>query len=311
MLPEEADRLPPVLRVLLEAELRAGNRVAEVGHAFPAAPIGAWFLLERPLLTRARASGGGIDYYYRNHPRYSGEITDATRHFFLLEPPGEPAPTPASHSRDNVAHEPPAQRAPVSSGLVARFKASRNLDYEKWREGTGYDLEAIAQATPQERREMERSILAAGIQGWRDVEALVTLGSAKSRAALRKALRAGSAEVKMAILRRAPDLVSASARTRCLCDALRTADFFEGLSEALQEAQIHHPPAVIAELFRGLEDRPGGIAVHFAALLYFLHGKTSDPFDWNHRPFFLTFHTEDRAERAAAVKELRRRLAEP
>jgi hypothetical protein len=86
--------MPPVLRALLEAELAAGNEIAEVGHSFPAPPAGAYFRLTKPLQTHVSASDRDIDYYNRNGSNYSGEITDAKRFFFLLEPPRPPAPLP-------------------------------------------------------------------------------------------------------------------------------------------------------------------------------------------------------------------------
>ena len=57
--------LPPILRALLDAELAAGNTIVEVGHSFPAPPVGAYFKLARPVTTRVRASGDGVDFYDR------------------------------------------------------------------------------------------------------------------------------------------------------------------------------------------------------------------------------------------------------
>jgi hypothetical protein len=70
------------------------------------------------------------------------------------------------------------------------------------------------------------------------------------------------------------------------------------------EAEEFHPPGVVETLFRGALNRDGEAAVHFAALLFFLHGKADEPFDWNHRPFFLRFNTDDRKERIAVFREL-------
>jgi len=72
----------------------------------------------------------------------------------------------------------------------------------------------------------------------------------------------------------------------------------------LLQVEEHHPPPVIEALFRGALVRKGDIAVHFAAMLMFLHGRAAEAFDWDQRPFYLTFHTEDPAERAAAFREL-------
>ena len=39
----EADKLPPELRAILDAELAAGNTIAETGSRFPAPPAGNVF----------------------------------------------------------------------------------------------------------------------------------------------------------------------------------------------------------------------------------------------------------------------------
>ena len=68
------------------------------------------------------------------------------------------------------------------------------------------------------------------------------------------------------------------------------------------------PPApVIEALLHGAVRRDGGIAVHFAAMLMFLHGQAETAFDMDQRPFFLTFNTWDPAARAAAFRELCRK----
>jgi hypothetical protein len=68
--------------------------------------------------------------------------------------------------------------------------------------------------------------------------------------------------------------------------------------------QSFHPQPVIDALLRGVLAREGEVAIHFAAMLFFLFGRADSAFDWNHRPFFLKFHTIDRNERTALFKEL-------
>ena len=106
------------------------------------------------------------------------------------------------------------------------------------------------------------------------------------------------------MLRYAPELVSEDEKLTSIVAALRTADFYGGLTAALDEVEEFHPPGVIAELFRGALHRTDGVPVHFAAMLMFLHGKAREPFDWDQRPFFLRFNTPDRAERVAVFREL-------
>jgi hypothetical protein len=152
------DSFPPVLRKLLDAELAAGNEIAEFGHGFPAPPAGAYIKLAKPLISRQRASGGGIDFYDRNFPDFSGEITDAKRFFFLLEPPHPPEPEPdmdairaarypssavvqaeppkrpnrSSKTRKSSAKEPPAESTPPTAApktAVELFQNSMVMNY--------------------------------------------------------------------------------------------------------------------------------------------------------------------------------------
>ncbi|MCC6538002.1 MAG: hypothetical protein IT162_10655, partial [Bryobacterales bacterium] len=97
-------------------------------------------------------------------------------------------------------------------------------------------------------------------------------------------------------------------RVASLLEALRTGEFYGGLSEALAEVEETHPPEIIDALFRGTLEREGGVACHFAAMIFYLHGKAAMPFDWDHRPFFLRFNTTDRAAREAAFAELCERV---
>lgn len=47
--------------------------------------------------------------------------------------------------------------------------------------------------------------------------------------------------------------------------------------------------------------------VNAAAMLLFLGGKASKPFDWEQRPLFLQFGTDNPAELRASWEELRQR----
>jgi hypothetical protein len=332
---KEMTAMPPVLRALLEAELAAGNSIAEIGHTFPAPPAGAYFLLTQPLLSRERVSGDGIDYYNRNNSNYSGEVTDSKRFFFLLEPPAPPPPEPnmddirAVHMpvdqipygeirrvteltkilRPSVAR---AERENVKdTSLVANFRRSMEIDYEKWHDGIGYDLTLIEGATPEERADIERIILARDARDWRDIEALAALDSAATRKALKGALQSSNSEVSIAVMRYAPKLVPESSRIRTLVTALRSAHFFSGLTEALGQVEDFHPPAIIAELFHGALERDKGVGVHFAAMLMFIHGKAECAFDWAQRPFFLRFNATQRDERETVFLELCEQIGAP
>ena len=117
-------------------------------------------------------------------------------------------------------------------------------------------------------------------------------------------MKTGNAVVRGAVMRYAPELVPESQRRAALVQALETADFYAGLSEALDQIVTFHPPEIMAALFRGVLERKGDVAIHFAAMLMFLHGKAKSPFDWNHRPFYLRFDTRTRSDRERLFREL-------
>jgi hypothetical protein len=281
-----------------------------------------------------------LDFFDRRASDYSGEFTDATRHFFVLEPPHLPEPEPdmnairaklqagyaaanpiAEGRQDPSKTEQPSRRdAPPPGGVsrnverripqtaVAKFRASMEIDYEKWREGIGYDVELLKSAAPDDRARMEELLVNRPVDDWRDVEALAALGTPRAKALLRKALRSTDPSVSTAVARYAPELMTDAKRTAMLVRALERAETFAGLTPTLLEVAQFHPPKVVRALLRGVLNRDGGTAVHLAAMVMFIHGKAKAPFDWELRPFFLRFHTEDPGERAAACRELCARI---
>jgi hypothetical protein len=311
---KEVEAMPAILRALLEAELAAGNEITEVGHTFPAPPVGAYFKLAKPLLTRARKSGDGIVYYGRRGSSYSGEISDNKRFFFLLEPADAPEPEPDMDVL-RAPHLPVVQ--PVVSDLLAnvspktagetpllRFERSMVLDFDKWHDGVGYDLDALRAMSPAEKTSAEAMLIRRGARDWRDIEALACLDTPAARAAIKAAMNNPNPEVRNAITRCAPGLVPESLRTASLVRGLETANFYGGLTQTLDQVAGFHPPLIVDALLRGALGRAGEVAVHFAAMLCYIHGRAQEPFDWEQRPFFLRFNTDNRLEREAAFLEL-------
>ena len=93
-------------------------------------------------------------------------------------------------------------------------------------------------------------------------------------------------------------------RTAALIAALDDAELFGGLTPASLEVETFHPSDIMSALLRGLMQRDGGTAVYFAAMLYFLHGKSASALDWDYRPFVLRFNTSDLLEREMVAREL-------
>ena len=192
-----------------------------------------------------------------------------------------------------------------ADGPAAKFVASMAITYEMWHDGNGYDLDALRAIPPADLPAIEAILVNHSPRDWRDIEALAVIDSEAARAVVIAALKSADADIRREAMNHFPGKLPEGDRETLLLKALREKDdIFEGLGVAIDEAAEFHPPAVVDALFKGACDRPGQVAVHFAAMLYFIHGKSAEPFDWNHRPFFLRFDTSHREDRKAVFKEL-------
>lgn len=183
--------------------------------------------------------------------------------------------------------------------------ASTDIDYERWREGEGYDLEALRALDPDERFRAEHWLRARAGEDWRDLEALLEIGTETARAAVVDQLRRGKLEQRLSAARLLADDPALAADIEAAAIAgLESAVFYGGLSTALDLATDRRTPAMIDALFRAALRDEGEAAVHAAARLAYIHGKAAEPFDWALRPLFLRFGEADRASREEAFREL-------
>ena len=187
---------------------------------------------------------------------------------------------------------------------MSRFIESMKIDYEKWHDGVGYDLEALKEANNKEREAIERILVNRTPPDWRDIEALATLNTPRARSALKAAVLSGIHEVNMAVIRYAPELVNDELKTKLIVEALKSASFYYGLRQTLDIVEKYHPKEVVQELFHGLLKRKGEVAVHFAAMLFYIYGKAETSFDWDKRAFFLKFNINKLSDRKIIFKEL-------
>ena len=175
---------------------------------------------------------------------------------------------------------------------------------ERWHDGIGYDLDLIETGSPEERSRIETLLLSRSVDDWRDVEALAVLGTPLATARLQAVLEGVDKTITLAVLRYAPRLFSNEQRIATLLKALEHAGAFDVLTQVLEEIETFHPPEIVVALLRETLAGDGESAVHLAAMSMFVHGKAQSAFDWDQRPFFLRFNTEDRGERESAFIEL-------
>ena len=210
-----------------------------------------------------------------------------------------------SFEKPNTA---PEQGNPSSLTPLQRFKASMNIGFEEWHDGIGYDIAAIRMASQAERDTIEEILVNHNPRDWRDIEALAEINTKCARETIKKAIKDPNPVVRIAVTRFTPYLVTDNERTQSLTDALKNTEPFWGLSQVLAEVERYHPEEVKEALIMGLLNRKGEVAVHFAAMLFYLFGKAKEPFDWEKRPFFLRFNTEDKKERVKIFRELCQKL---
>ena len=191
------------------------------------------------------------------------------------------------------------------SDAFERFMSSTEIGYEQWHDGVGYDLDALRALEGGDRDEAERFLLGRAGSDWRDLEGLMTLGSPAARDAVVDQLRNGRLEQRLWAARYLGDDRALRAdREAAVVAGLNEAVFFGGLSVALDLATELRTPAIVDALFRATLREEGEAAVHAAARLAFIHRKAKEEFDWELRPLFLRFGSQDRGERTRAFREL-------
>ena len=197
----------------------------------------------------------------------------------------------------------------MTSKAYQLFLDSMILNFERWHDGIGYDLEALAQLDSRERSLVEKLLIENLIDkgDWRDVQALEALNTPSAIEAVDKARFHKKTKVRNYALRiifnsRDPGNTTKELNTELeeqLIQAVMQGDY--EMAESMPTMRVKK-----ALLDSVLEvDRE--IRVSAAAFLLYICGQTSEPFDWNQRPFFLRFGEESGEELKQAWQELRKR----
>ncbi len=191
----------------------------------------------------------------------------------------------------------------MPSAEYQRFLDSMKIGYEQRHDGIGYDLEALAKLSPEEQSQVENLLIAnlRGTGDWRDVEALAALPTPGAQAALKVATKHRNPEVR----NRAVEILSDAAPETAV--ALED-DIVQAVERGALDLAVKHPTTRVKRAVLDCARLGNSTArVHAAAMLMYLCGKADEPFDWNQRPFFLRFATENNQELRAAWMELRER----
>lgn len=194
----------------------------------------------------------------------------------------------------------------MSSPSYSRFISSLELDYDKWHDGEGYDLEALAGIDTSERGDVVH-LLASRTATWREIEALEQIDIPPAFMAIRRALRDSDSIVTRVAAAEALDRLG---KLEAPLDEIIAREILafnadeDGCPRVLLAAEQHATDRVKDALLDASRKKTG-CAMHCAALLCYLVGVAKEPFDWDLRPLFLRLGADEPdADRERAYAEL-------
>lgn len=190
------------------------------------------------------------------------------------------------------------------SPALETFARSMILDFDAWHDGIGYDLAALRQLEGPELARVQAVLISRKDEDWRDAEALAALDSDATRQALTDCLASPNADVQLLAARHLGERGKTDERERVIVERLRNAGRDGSLVRALLLAEEYPTEAVKKALFWCARQGPDDTGVHAAALLFYLYGIADSSFDWEFRPFFLRFSSDNPTDRQAAFLEL-------
>jgi hypothetical protein len=200
-----------------------------------------------------------------------------------------------------------AETVPPASSAYEAFLRSMSINADRWRDGIGYDLQALAGMTESERDSIAGLLVGrlAGQGDWRDVQALGAIATPQAIEALRRGADGARPEIRAHCAQQLAAIGEPVDMDAVIAGALRNTRLHGGFDAALQLAERHPTPHVRETLLDlALNGADSEIRVACAAMALFLGGKADSPYDWNHRQLFLRFAEDDRAARLAAHREL-------
>jgi hypothetical protein len=194
----------------------------------------------------------------------------------------------------------------MPTDAYSKFMASLELDYDRWHDGEGYDLEALANIDDSERGDVVWE-LARRDATWREIEALEQIDIPPAFMAIRRALRdSESIDTRLAAAEALARLEKLEEPIdQILAREIRTlGDDDGGSTRALLMAEEYPTDAVKKALLAASLERTDS-AMHCAGVLCYLTGAGKEAFDWDLRPLFLRLGPEEpEDDRNKAISEL-------
>ena len=99
-----------------------------------------------------------------------------------------------------------SEPTPVAGTPYDRFMESMKIDFYKWHDGIGYDLDALNELDSHELKQVEELLISRKDSDWRDVETLAALNTPLTIQALRDTLVSPNRECRLMAARYLKDL---------------------------------------------------------------------------------------------------------
>lgn len=198
------------------------------------------------------------------------------------------------------------------SPAYQRFKRSMMIDCDSWRDGTPYDVAALAEITDEERDLLTDELCEKGSLDWRDVEALRALATPE---ALKRLGIAADAQTDGGGIEAFMDEVAQGWTPEIearFIDKLERVQSMTGALDRLYDiAEAHPTPAVIAQLLRNARIHSDPVVRYSTgAFLIELDGHdTRHTMDEAIRPHLLNLNSADYKIYKAAVAWLEEKVA--
>jgi hypothetical protein len=192
---------------------------------------------------------------------------------------------------------------PGTGTALQRFLESMKIDYYKWHDGIGYDLDALSELNSSELNQVEDLLVSRKDSDWRDVEALAALNTPSSIQALKECLTSPDLECRLFAVRFLKEMNIEDHIEEVVVNTLAQTAIGSGLTYALYLAKTYPTEKIRHEVLRCALVGKDDIRVHCAAMSLFLYGKAKTDFDSNQKIVF-EFHEKDLPSRTRVFERL-------
>jgi len=192
---------------------------------------------------------------------------------------------------------------PGTGTALQRFLESMTIDFYKWHDGIGYDLDALNELTNSELKQVEELMISRKDSDWRDVETLAALNTPFSIQALKECLTSPDLECRLFAAKFLKEMNIEDHIEEVVVNTMAQTSIGGGMTYALYLAKSYPTEKIRQEILRCALVGKDDIRVHCAAMSLFLYGVTTTDFDTDQKIVY-EFHEKDMPARMKVFERL-------